>query len=119
MAGPFEKEVVIPPTISSAGKLLYVQAYMITGNKTLYGTPLSFSLPSIAIQGISPNSGKAGDRITITGKNLNFKEDQLEINFGNAKASIIEITYYFWQLQQRSSRTTDIRRTIDYGFDQF
>lgn len=86
----FEKEVT-GLTTGSLGRTVYTRAYLTNGQGTVYGATIPVSLPVITIGTITPNRGRAGDRVTIQGTNFGAKSD-LEVRFANAVATIIETT---------------------------
>lgn len=86
----FEKEVTGIP-VSTFGRTVHVRAYLTNQQGTVYGGVLTVTLPTVTIGSVTPNSGRAGDRITIQGTNFGAKSD-LEVRFANAVATIIEAT---------------------------
>lgn len=86
----FEKEIT-GLTTGLAGRTLYTRAYLTNGQGTVYGAVIPISMPVVTIGSVTPNSGRAGDRVTIHGANFGAKSD-LEVRFANAVATIIETT---------------------------
>jgi hypothetical protein len=74
-------------------RTLYARAYLTNNKGTVYGQVVSVLMPSPNVQSIVPTSGKAGDRITITGQFFTSNKDELDVIFGNAHANIIEISH--------------------------
>ncbi len=86
----FEKEVTgIGP--SNSGRTVHVRAYLTNQQGTVYGSVLMVTLPTVTIGSITPNAGRAGDRVTIRGTHFGAKSD-LEVRFANAIAPILEVT---------------------------
>jgi hypothetical protein len=90
-ASTFEKEVT-DLSVSPYERVLYVRAYLTNEKGTVYGSVLSFTLPSVTVQAVIPTVGKVGDRVTITGKNFLATINSLEVKFHTTSAKIIEAT---------------------------
>lgn len=73
-------------------RTLYARAYLTNDQGTVYGQVVSVLMPSPNVQSIVPTSGKAGDRITITGQFFTTNKDELDVVFGNAHATILEVS---------------------------
>jgi hypothetical protein len=68
----------------------YVRAYYTNKKGTVYGSALSFKPLILSINSVLPNSGKAGDKITITGNNFSKKQSDNVVKFNNIVANVIE-----------------------------
>ncbi len=95
---------------------LYARAYLKNEKGTTFGQIASVMLPSANVQGITPSSGKAGDRITISGKFFASSKEEVHVTFANASANVVEVTatkivvevpvgivhdyYYYYQYSQ-------------------
>jgi len=68
----------------------YVRAYLTNKKGTVYGTALSFEPLLMSISSVQPASGKAGDKITISGKNFNLNPQETLVKFNTTAAKVIE-----------------------------
>jgi IPT/TIG domain. len=68
----------------------YVRAYYTNKKGTVYGSSISFKPLVLSISSIQPNSGKAGDKISITGNNFSKKTTDNIVKFNNILAKVIE-----------------------------
>lgn len=70
----------------------YVKAYYTNKKGTVYGSALSLKPLVLSINSVQPNSGKASDKITITGNNFSKKLADNVVKFNNIVAKVIEAT---------------------------
>ncbi len=89
-AAPFEKEVTGLMS-SSWGRTVTARAYLTNEKGTVYGSTITVTLPVVSVTSIAPNSGRAGDRITISGSHFGDKST-IEVKFANATATVAEAT---------------------------
>lgn len=68
----------------------YVRAYYTNRKGTVYGSALVINPLIMSIGSVKPNTGKAGDRIIITGSNFGKKPTDNVVKFNNIVASVIE-----------------------------
>jgi len=89
--GDFSKEVN-NITVSSTyySNVLYARAYLKNEKGTVFGKVISVSLPAITASALSPQSGKSGDLVTITGQFYTATADQISVTFNNIKAKVTE-----------------------------
>ncbi|WP_181163667.1 IPT/TIG domain-containing protein [Pontibacter mangrovi] len=73
-------------------RTLYARAYLTNEKGTVFGQVSSVVLPSPNVQGISPGSGKAGDRVTITGNFYSNNTSEVEVLFGSIAAKVLEVS---------------------------
>src|SRR5665648_10309 len=68
----------------------YVRAYLTNKIGTVYGSVLSFAPLVMSVGSVTPTSGKAGDRISITGNNFSTNPEDNVVNFNTTKANVVE-----------------------------
>jgi hypothetical protein len=92
--GDFTKELnaLTFKSPSGTGSLLYVRSYLTNEKGTVYGRMLSVIIPVVATSNISPQSGKSGDRITISGQFYITDASQAEVTFNGIKAVLKEVS---------------------------
>lgn len=73
-------------------RTLYARAYLTNEKGTVFGQVSSVVLPSPNVQGISPGSGKAGDKVTITGNFYSNNTSEVEVLFGSISAKVLEVS---------------------------
>lgn len=74
----------------SSSETFYVRAYYTNEKGTVYGSALSFKQLVLSINSVQPNSGKVGDKITITGNNFSKNPEDNIVKFYNTVAKIVE-----------------------------
>ncbi len=91
--GDFSREVN-SLTLNTAyySNLLYARAYLKNEKGTVFGKVISTTLPVITASGLSPQSGKIGDLVTITGQFYTASADQVVVTFNNIKAKVTEVS---------------------------
>ncbi|MBC5992831.1 IPT/TIG domain-containing protein [Pontibacter cellulosilyticus] len=77
---------------NKSNAMLYAKAYIANEKGTVFGQLVSVKLPSTTTQGISPNAGKAGEIITITGSFYTSNPNDVQVTFGNRTAKQIEVS---------------------------
>ncbi|WP_165838133.1 IPT/TIG domain-containing protein [Pontibacter arcticus] len=70
----------------------YARAYLTNEKGTVFGQVASVTLPSPNIQSIVPNTGKAGDKITISGSFFTSDATEVEVLFANVAGKVIEVS---------------------------
>lgn len=92
--GVYTKEVSVAdlPNGYYYNQTLYARAYLRNEKGTVFGQVASVMLPSPSVQSIVPNSGKAGDRITINGNFFASSTSEVEVTFGGVTAHVVEVT---------------------------
>jgi hypothetical protein len=89
--GDFSKEVNnITVNSTFYSNVLYARAYLKNEKGTVFGKVISTTLPAITASALSPQSGKAGDLVTITGQFYTATADQISVTFNNIKAKVTE-----------------------------
>lgn len=89
--GDFSKEVNnITVTSNYYSNMIYARAYLKNEKGTVFGKVISATLPAITASALSPQSGKSGDRVTITGQFYTATADQISVTFNNIKAKVTE-----------------------------
>jgi hypothetical protein len=89
--GDFSKEVNnITVNSTFYSNVLYARAYLKNEKGTVFGKVISTTLPAITATALSPQSGKAGDLVTITGQFYTATADQISVTFNNIKAKVTE-----------------------------
>ncbi len=73
-------------------RTIYARAYLTNEKGTVFGQISNVTLPSPNVQGISPNSGKAGDRVTISGSFFNSTKEEIQVLFANTPAKVLEVS---------------------------
>jgi hypothetical protein len=68
----------------------YVRSYLTNKKGTVYGAPLSFRALLLSVGTLQPSSGKAGDKITITGENFSPVLTSNVVKFNNTLATVVE-----------------------------
>lgn len=89
--GDFSKEinnVTVNSTFYS--NVLYARAYLKNEKGTVFGKVISTTLPAITASALSPQNGKSGDLVTITGQFYTATADQISVTFNNTKAKVTE-----------------------------
>ncbi len=74
----------------SYSNLFYVRAYYTNKKGTVYGSILNFQPLQLSINLVQPNSGKAGDKITITGNNFSKNTEDNIVKFNDVVAQVLE-----------------------------
>ncbi len=89
--GDFSREVN-NLTVNSIyySNVLYARAYLKNEKGTVFGKVISTTLPAITASALSPQSGKSGDLVTITGQFYTATADQVVVTFNNIKAKVTE-----------------------------
>ena len=90
--GEFSKEVSTILTQGLYGNVVFVRAYLTNERGTAYGSTISVTLPTPTASLLTPNKGKAGDRITITGELLTDNQSDVKVFFGEMAAKIVEFS---------------------------
>jgi hypothetical protein len=78
-----------------AGSLYYVRAFVRSGQQIVYGNEIIFQsegTPMPEIYDFSPISGRAGDHITISGKNFSPYAPWNKVSFDGRPAGIVSAT---------------------------
>lgn len=89
--GDFTKEVKnLTFTNQYSSNMLYVRSYLTNEKGTVFGKIISVNIPVISATNVSPNSGKAGDLVTINGQFYTSSPDQVNVTFNNIKAKVTE-----------------------------
>ena len=93
-AGAYSKEVknLHHHITNKSNPILYARAYMTTEKGTVFGQVASVKLPSTTIQGVSPNTGKAGETIAIIGSFYTSNPDDVQVTFANKIAKKVEVS---------------------------
>jgi hypothetical protein len=91
IASAFEKEVS-GLAVTGYERNFYVRTYITNERGTVYGSVLTFTLPTVGVQSVFPMTGKAGDLVTISGQNFLTNINHLEVKFNNTTAKIVEAT---------------------------
>lgn len=73
-----------------SSEIFYIRAYFTNKKGTVYGTRLSFKPLALTISSVQPNSGKAGDKVTIIGNNFSKKLTDNIVKFNNIVAKVID-----------------------------
>ncbi len=73
-------------------RTLYARAYLTNEKGTVFGQISTVVMPSPNVQGISPSSGKSGDRVTISGNFFTNNKEEVEVRFGNTSAKVVEVS---------------------------
>ncbi|MFD3001129.1 IPT/TIG domain-containing protein [Pontibacter toksunensis] len=91
--GVYTKEVSVSdiPSGYYYDRTLYARAYLRNEKGTVFGQVASVMLPSPSVQNIVPNSGKAGDRVTINGTFFASNASEVEVTFGGVTARVVEV----------------------------
>jgi hypothetical protein len=87
--------------------VFYVRAYYTNKKGTVYGSKLSFKPLLLSIVTVQPSSGKAGDKITITGNNFSNKLTDNIIKFNNIEAKVVEASSTTLVVEVPNGITTD------------
>ncbi|GAB3199184.1 hypothetical protein GCM10027293_17690 [Pontibacter aydingkolensis] len=92
--GAFSHELTGLSAISKnyTNPVLYARAFITNEKGTTLGQVVSVKLPNAMPQDISPNKGKAGDKITITGSFYTSNPSDIQVTFGNAPAKALEVS---------------------------
>ena len=93
--GEYEKVITglsVPSNYYYYDRNIYARAYITNEKGTVFGQVFSVRLPSPNVKGISPTSGKAGDKITITGDFYTSSAAEVEVTFASTNAKIVEVT---------------------------
>lgn len=78
------------------GATYYVKPWLRTSSLLVYGRAVSFtSMGSTGpeITGFTPKTGFGGDTIQVTGKYLWSKNEEVSVNMGGLKASVVSMSY--------------------------
>lgn len=68
---------------------LFVRAYITDEKGTALGKTIQINLPTQQAGNVSPNSGKVGDQVKITGKFYIESDSAIEVTFNNIKAKVL------------------------------
>lgn len=69
---------------------IYVKAYYTNKKGTVYGNAVSIKPLTLSINSVSPNAGKAGDKITIYGNNFSKNKSDNVVKFNNTVAKVTD-----------------------------
>lgn len=89
--GSFSKEFPVNLTYIY-NRRIYARSYLINEKGTAYGDIISVEMPSIQTSGLTPSSGKAGDKITVQGSFSQLLKEDVTILVGNINAEIQSIS---------------------------
>lgn len=71
---------------------IYVRSYLKNTKGTAFGAVLNVNLPSLTTSGISPATGKVGDKVKITGQFYDTDASAISVRFNNVVAKIISVS---------------------------
>lgn len=90
--GQFSKEVDGISATSGYSPIVYVRAYITNEKGTAFGTLNSITLPTPSASSVSPQSGKSGDRITISGQFFTAALSDVKVSFSGVQATVVSVS---------------------------
>ena len=88
--GSFETEITI--STENYNSYFFARAYLTNEKGTVYGESIQVTFPQIKVTNTAPLTGKAGDRITITGSNFSSSPQDNKVLFNDTPATVVEST---------------------------
>jgi len=86
--GQYSKEVDGIIVTNSYSPMIYVRAYITNEKGTAFGALTSVALPALSASGLSPASGRSGDRITINGQFYSTAAADVKVSFNGTQATV-------------------------------
>ncbi len=81
----------IPVNVQYNDKV-YIGAYITNTKGTVYGNMIKITIPRLSVSSVSPATGKAGDRIVITGSAFSAVAEENKVFFNETQAKVLEAT---------------------------